>query len=316
MFDSPVFKVLSKNDTGSARGHQGGMVIPKDLEEYFPPLRGRVTAISPTVEQLIEADLFLNGVFKGSVTTRYQFQTWGGVRSPERRITSNLGAIRNYADEDDILLFQRSLEDPLRFRISLITRASPEYPELVALTDSRRWGVLTGSLQPVANEAVDGRTRVLRAAESQKAVLFSERKASISSVERKVRNVAFRSRLIEIYEGRCAISGRSLQKPTGGSGLDAAHIIPVEAGGSDDPRNGLLLSKDVHWAFDSGLIYIGASRETVIPDIVRNIPSNQFLRSLAGVKLADPDPAALRPDTAALEWHRRASIEKLSVVPR
>lgn len=316
MFDSPVFKVLSRNDTGAASGHQGGLVIPKELEEYFPPLKGRITPASPTVEQLIEAELLLDGVYKGSVTTRYQFQTWGGARSPERRLTSSLGSIRNYADKDDILLFQRSLEDPLKFRMSLITRASPEYPELIELIGSSRWGVLRPEFRPVENDAVAGRVRALKAAETKQVELFLDRKAAISTVERKVRNVAFRHRLVEIYEGRCAVSGRSLQKPTGGSGLDAAHIIPVEAGGSDDPRNGILLSKDVHWAFDSGLVYIGPDRVTVVPEAVRSIPSNQFLRSLAGIKLADPNPDTLRPDMAAIEWHRRYAIEKLAVAAR
>ena len=31
MIDSFVFKKLSHNDTGKARGHQGGIVIPKDI---------------------------------------------------------------------------------------------------------------------------------------------------------------------------------------------------------------------------------------------------------------------------------------------
>jgi putative restriction endonuclease len=38
IFDRPMFKRLAPNDTGAAPGHQGGIVIPKDLGPYFPDL--------------------------------------------------------------------------------------------------------------------------------------------------------------------------------------------------------------------------------------------------------------------------------------
>jgi putative restriction endonuclease len=43
-YDSPVYKVLAANDTSSAPGHQGGVVIPKKLWEYFPPLNQETSA--------------------------------------------------------------------------------------------------------------------------------------------------------------------------------------------------------------------------------------------------------------------------------
>ena len=33
MLETPVFKILAPNDTGSSPGHQGGIVIPKDIEQ-------------------------------------------------------------------------------------------------------------------------------------------------------------------------------------------------------------------------------------------------------------------------------------------
>jgi len=35
--------------------------------------------------------------------------------------------------------------------------------------------------------------------------------------------------------------------------LDAAHIIPVASGGTEDPQNGLLLCSSAHRALDAGL---------------------------------------------------------------
>ena len=41
--------------------------------------------------------------------------------------------------------------------------------------------------------------------------------------------------------------------------LDAAHIVPVRSGGTEDPANGLLLAASVHRAFDAGLWAINPS---------------------------------------------------------
>jgi putative restriction endonuclease len=41
--------------------------------------------------------------------------------------------------------------------------------------------------------------------------------------------------------------------------LDGAHVVPVANGGSDDPRNGLLLSASHHRAYDKHLWSINPS---------------------------------------------------------
>ena len=113
-YDYPVFKRLSNNDAGASPGHQGGFVIPKDIEEYFPALHRSITDSNPTVDCLIDAELFVGSRFVGRVTTRYQFQTWGGTRSPERRLTANLGPLRDQAEGGDYVLFERDIENPKR----------------------------------------------------------------------------------------------------------------------------------------------------------------------------------------------------------
>lgn len=49
----------------------------------------------------------------------------------------------------------------------------------------------------------------------------------------------------------CAISGETMREL-----LDAAHIIPVAEGGSDEVENGLLLRADIHRLFDAGYFQI------------------------------------------------------------
>lgn len=73
--------------------------------------------------------------------------------------------------------------------------------------------------------------------------------------ERKVRDASFRYRVVEVaYKGTCAITGLRLTNGNGRAEADAAHIMPVERGGPDSTRNGIALSKTMHWAFDRGLI--------------------------------------------------------------
>ena len=53
------------------------------------------------------------------------------------------------------------------------------------------------------------------------------------------------------WNSRCALTGESTVEA-----LIAAHIIPVEEDGNDDPDNGILLRADVHILFDEQLIRI------------------------------------------------------------
>lgn len=306
MLDLPVFKKLAHNDTGAAVGHQGGMVIPAGIEDYFPDVKGTITPLAPTADVEIRAVLVVSGKAVDTVHTRYQYQTWGGTRSPERRLTANLGALRNKADADDVVLFQRDLDDFSRMVITLVKKTDPEYEKVDELTNGKRWGVLGVSEFPVSNKEIEEADKTIHSLEVSPFSLFDKKRKIVESFSfRKARNSAFRIRLISIYESKCAVTGIVIEAVNKAVNLDAAHIVPVEAGGSDDPRNGLLLSKDIHWAFDRGLIYFDQASKISVSDAVRNIPSNKYLASLHGAKLRPPIKNELSPHPDALEWHRQ-----------
>ena len=79
-------------------------------------------------------------------------------------------------------------------------------------------------------------------------VLFGARRTTKSSVERAERDPLFKFNILKRFEGRCLITNIDVTEM-----LDAAHIIPVASGGTEDPNNGLLLSASVHRALDAGL---------------------------------------------------------------
>ena len=103
-------------------------------------------------------------------------------------------------------------------------------------------------------DAVVGRTRQINRYER---LLRSSGAPALIAAEAApsyVRDPAFRRVVTEIYDFRCAATGLRLVLPDGAAMVEAAHIHPFSEAGDDDPRNGLALTPDMHWALDRHLI--------------------------------------------------------------
>src|SRR5262249_12962905 len=61
----------------------------------------------------------------------------------------------------------------------------------------------------------------------------------------------FRFQVIQHYGAVCAVSGIEVLQM-----LEAVHLREIADGGSNDPRNGLVLSASHHRAFDAGLFIV------------------------------------------------------------
>lgn len=119
---------------------------------------------------------------------------------------------------------------------------------------------------------------------------------------RPFRDAAFARVVQKAYEGTCAFTGLKLINGGGRCEIEAAHIRPVAAHGPDSPRNGLALSRTVHWMFDRGILSIGENHEILtakklVPDQVRRI-LNQDGRILL------PNSAAFAPRLTFTRYHR------------
>jgi putative restriction endonuclease len=96
------------------------------------------------------------------------------------------------------------------------------------------------SLQPIPSEQIQA--------------LPKERQRIVGTVSRLSRDANFRQKIIAAYDRRCAVTRMQLRL------IDAAHILPVEAPGSnDDVTNGVCLLPTYHRAYDRGLIYLDDS---------------------------------------------------------
>lgn len=124
---------------------------------------------------------------------------------------------------------------------------------------------------------------------------------TLQSVLQRRGQHSFRNRLVEAYQGRCAVSGWE-----GGAALEAAHIIPYSESGMNDVSNGLLLRADIHTLFDQGLITINPDTMTV--SLSKELTATEY-KEFEGKLIQLPSNEEKHPARDYLEWHRRNCIE-------
>jgi putative restriction endonuclease len=138
---------------------------------------------------------------------------------------------------------------------------------------------------------------------AEEATIF-ERPVLERLTRRPYRDVAFRRKVREAYDYRCAMSGLKLRNGGGRPEVQAAHIRPVEHNGSDSVRNGLALSGTLHWMFDRGLISVADDNKTIL--VSRNkVPADVTDRLLRpDGEIWMPEDKRNWPHPANLAWHR------------
>lgn len=117
---------------------------------------------------------------------------------------------------------------------------------------------------------------------------------------RSVRDGAFRAAVQRAYENTCAVTGLKLVNGGGAAEIEAAHIRAVADEGPDAIRNGLALSRTVHWMFDRFLFTLdddlrivpGPSTRVQLP--LHLLKPGQSLRKLPATKAEHPHPVFLR----------------------
>ena len=118
-----------------------------------------------------------------------------------------------------------------------------------------------------------------------------------------VRDPAFRRVVTEAYDWRCAATGLRILLPTGESLVEAAHIRPFSETGDDDPRNGLALAPNIHWAFDKNLIALGEDLKWHVSEVLDDrIPDFAPLIQLNGKGLIGPTEPRFTPKRESLAW--------------
>ncbi|MFN2384376.1 MAG: HNH endonuclease [Gemmatimonadota bacterium] len=116
---------------------------------------------------------------------------------------------------------------------------------------------------------------------------------------RRLGQGGFQFFVLDAYGRRCAVT-REKALPV----LEAAHIMPVSQGGTHDPKNGLLLRRDIHALFDEGYVTVDPDlRLRVSTRLKQDYDDGEYYSTFDRAGLALPGAARNRPDPTLLEWH-------------
>ncbi len=126
----------------------------------------------------------------------------------------------------------------------------------------------------------------------------------------KTRDAAFSRIVREAYDFRCAASGWRILLPDGSAMVEAAHLIPFSETQDDDPRNGMAMAPNFHWALDKNILAPGPDLKWhVSPLLDRRNREYEELISLDKKPLLLPLDKKYYPRMDALEWR----LENLAV---
>ncbi len=106
-------------------------------------------------------------------------------------------------------------------------------------------------------------------------IMPEERRRALRNISQAVRDESFRKRVFKVYDKKCAICGIQVGL------VEACHIIPVRAGGTDETINGIALCHNHHKAFDFGLIGINGEYNIILNSLkIRDIKSAGIIGGL------------------------------------
>ncbi len=130
-------------------------------------------------------------------------------------------------------------------------------------------------------------------------------KPMVEQVTRRVfRDRKFREHVVAAYQGTCAMTGLRIVNMEGWPEVEAAHIQPAGGGanGPDSVRNGLALTRTVHWLFDNGFMSLEDDGTMLLSR--RAIPDKVHRLLHEDRKVRMPADPASRPHPAFLRYHR------------
>jgi putative restriction endonuclease len=161
----------------------------------------------------------------------------------------------------------------------------PLFPVFVVNWDQSRLAVSLAVSMPTEEAAIDW-------APPEPAV----RRYAMRIAKQRLHQAMFRERVVDAYGRRCALSGLPEIRL-----LDAAHIMPDgdEALGQPDVRNGILMSRIHHSAYDTGLLGIDPDCQIHIAESLMEMHDGSMLegiKALHGRSLRVPQNDKFRPD--------------------
>ncbi len=126
------------------------------------------------------------------------------------------------------------------------------------------------------------------------------------TIRRRRRDGVFRARVLEAYNGRCAVCELSLELQEHTVGLEAAHIHWHAYGGTSEVRNGLALCVLHRKLFDLGSFTVREDFRVLASSYLTGHGREMAIGQYDGERLYVPArlDSSHRPATECLDWHR------------
>lgn len=141
-----------------------------------------------------------------------------------------------------------------------------------------------------------------------------------AETERRPRDPAFREKVLEIYQFRCAVCGHDTRLRNQPLGLEAAHIKWHAAGGPDTAPNGLALCTMHHKGLDLGAIGLFPVDDGYRIQVSRGVNGSseaaRSLRELHGKSVHCPERESDKPEPEFVDWHDREVFRQPSLEPK
>ena len=133
-----------------------------------------------------------------------------------------------------------------------------------------------------------------------------EASLSIPSQKKSKRDPAFRRKIMEAYEHRCAVCDFSVRMENTPIALEAAHIKWFQVGGPDVETNGLALCSLHHKLLDRGAIAINEDLKIIVSEKANGHAGFQeWVQDFDGKQIRAPRNKMYHPNPDFLEWHIR-----------
>lgn len=321
MDNQAYIRKLNSQELGYRRGapQKAGryILVSKQALELFPPLSDSVLndhimiyLIPPNSDRAV----LTNFVYHNSKIAE---EKPGG--RDEFRIYLNSGndTGRDFFKPDDIVVFHRELmevadeEKSYAYRTYYFPaeRKGSEYEKLEELLSR---GEVRGShaLVPVSripfiefSESAEVEAKVIPEevrTDAFKDPVIEKTVVQRTEFSRIIRGGSFRDLVLFFYNYQCAVSGTVIKYGDLIS-THAAHIVPKQARGGDNPTNGIALNRDLHWAFDKGFFTVETDYKVLVH---REAEGIKQLAVVNHRQIFLPQDERARPNLDCLKWHK------------
>ncbi|MFG1481472.1 HNH endonuclease [Halobacteriovorax sp. HFRX-2_2] len=291
-----VFKIVNNNELGldsQGRSTRGtALLVPKSF--WCDLLEFDETESNPVVETTI---LVNNSVFI-PISFRLYNSFTNKPNKRECRIYLN-DFLKSQIEKDDIIAF--SYEDsPFVIKLDYYKKGTDEYLSVKSKLGSSKGKKIKGhtNSQQISHSNTENDVGKIKSP----FIGVKSKKSKITQTETRDNSLqtTFRSQALFHYKHQCAIKKTSITHENKYC-LDAAHIVPWSKGGTFHVANSLLLSKDLHWAFDLGLFSISDEYKVVLSS---KVDQDSPLAKYNKVSISVPSNANAQPLKEALKWHR------------